>query len=145
VKPSILYRIASILILLLALGHLLGFRQSDPAWHADTLIATMHSLHFNIQGFDRTYWDLFIAAGFVVGILYIFLGILTWQLGSLSAESLTRLRLTRWALALAFAANTFISWQHLFVIPIIFSAVITICLIVAALAPAPLEANHNQL
>jgi hypothetical protein len=140
-KASILYRISSILLLLLALGHLLGFRQSDPSWGVGTLLASMRSLHFNVQGFDRTYWDLFLAAGFAVGTLYIFLGILTWQLGSLNSESLARLRVSRWALAASFAVITFVSWQHLFVIPIVFSAVITLSLVIAALASAPPEAQ----
>ena len=32
------------------------------------LLASMRSIHFDVQGFTRTYWDLFEAAGFSVGV-----------------------------------------------------------------------------
>src|SRR6202050_4439969 len=132
VKAPILYRIASVLLLLFAAGHLLGFRQSDPTWGVDTLLVSMRSIHFDVQGFSRTYWDLFVAAGFSIGVFYLFAAILAWQLGSLPAATLALMRGTAWAFALCFAAITVVSWRYLFVLPIVFSTVITLCLIAAA-------------
>ena len=131
-KASVFYRIAAVLLLLLAVGHTLGFRQSDPAWGVDALLAAMRSIHFEVQGFNRTYWDLFQAAGFCVGVFYFFAAILAWQLGSLPAATLALMRGTAWAFALCFAAITVVSWRYLFVLPIVFSTVITLCLIAAA-------------
>src|SRR3954453_20004896 len=131
-KASTFYRIAAVLLLLFAAGHTLGFSQSDPQWGVAALIRSMHTLHFNVQGFNRTYWDFFVAAGFSVGVLYLFAAILTWQLGGLQAETLAAMRVTVWALALCFAAIMFVSWRYLFIIPIVFSMVITVCLTVAA-------------
>ena len=79
-KASVLYRVAAGLLLLFAAGHTLGFRQSDPAWGADGVLASMRSVRFDVQGFSRTYWDLFLAAGFSVGALYFFAAVLAWQL-----------------------------------------------------------------
>src|SRR5438270_6196851 len=62
-KASTFYRIAAVLLLLFAFGHTYGFRQSDPAWGVDTLLAAMHSIRFTVQGFSRTYWDLFVGPG----------------------------------------------------------------------------------
>jgi hypothetical protein len=132
VKAPILYRISSVLLLLFAVGHLLGFRQSDPAWGVDALLGSMRSLHFDVQGFSRTYWDLFVAAGFSVGVFYLFAAVLTWQLGGLPPQTLALLRVTVWALALCFAAITLVSWRYLFILPIVFSIVITLCLAAAA-------------
>jgi hypothetical protein len=56
-------------------------------WGVDTLLGSMRSIHFDVQGFSRTYWDLFVAAGFSVGVLYLFAGVLAWQLGGLPAET----------------------------------------------------------
>jgi hypothetical protein len=131
-RPSIFYRIAAVLLLLFAIGHTLGFRQSDPAWGVDSLLASMRSIHFDVQGFNRSYWDLFQAAGFSVGVFYLFSAILAWQLGGLPAASLALMRGTLWAFALCFAAITVVSWRYLFILPIAFSIVITICLAVAA-------------
>ena len=131
-KASLLYRIAAVLLLLLAVGHTLGFRQSDPTWGVDSLLSSMRSIHFDLQGFSRTYWDLFVAAGFSVGVFYLFAAVLAWQLGGLPADTLAVMRTTVWTLALSFAAITVVSWTYLFVIPIVFSTLITVCLTVAA-------------
>src|SRR5580704_10628446 len=127
-----LYRIAAVLLLLFAVGHTLGFRQSDPKWGVDALLGSMRSIHFDVQGFNRTYWDLFVAAGFSVGVLYLFAAILAWQLGGLPAATLALMRGTAWAFALCFAAITVVSWRYLFIVPVAFSIVITLCLIAAA-------------
>jgi len=131
-KASILYRIAAVLLLLFAAGHTLGFRQSDPAWAVDALLGSMRSIHFDVQGFSRTYWDLFVAAGFSVGVFYLFAAVLAWQLGGLAPETLALLRGPRWALVVCFAAIAVVSWRYLFILPIVFSVVITLCLAAAA-------------
>jgi hypothetical protein len=131
-KASVFYRIAAVLLLLLAAGHALGFRQSDPQWGVDALLGSMHSIHFNVQGFNRTYWDLFLAAGFSVGVFFLFSAILAWQLGGLPAATLALMRGIAWTFALCFAAITVVSCKYLFIVPIAFSIVITLCLTVAA-------------
>jgi len=131
-KASLFYRIAAVLLLLFAVGHTLGFRQSDSAWGVDALLATMRLIHFDLQGFSRTYWDLFVAAGFLVGLFYLFSAVLAWQLGGLPRENLAAMRVSLWAFALCFAAITVVSFRYLFLLPIVFSALITACLTVAA-------------
>jgi hypothetical protein len=132
VNAQILYRISSVLLLLFAVAHTLGFQQSDPTWGVDALLASMRSIHFDLQGFSRTYWDLFVAAGFTVAVFYLFAAVLAWQLGRLPTETLAVMRVTVWALALCFAAITVVSWRYLFILPIVFSIVITLCLTAAA-------------
>ena len=84
------------------------------------------------QGFSRTYWDLFTAAGFSVGVRYLFAAILAGQFGGLPVATLVRMRGTAWAFALSFAAITVVSRRYLFLIPIAFSIAITACLTAAA-------------
>ena len=91
-KASVFYRIAAVLLLLFAAGHTLGFRQSDPKWGVDTLLVSMRSTHFDVQGFSRTYWDFFVGSGFFVSVFLLFAAVLAWQLGGLSPEILARLR-----------------------------------------------------
>jgi hypothetical protein len=62
-KARILYRISSVLLLLFAAGHTFGFRQNNPEWGADAVLGLMRSVHFDAQGFTRTYWDFFSAFG----------------------------------------------------------------------------------
>jgi hypothetical protein len=131
-KASLFYRVAAILLLLFAVGHTIGFRESDPQWGTDALLGSMRSIHFDVQGFNRTYWDFFVAAGFSVGVFYLFAAVLAWQLGGLPAATLALMRGTAWAFALSFAVITVVSWRYLFVIPIAFSIVITLCLTAGA-------------
>ena len=131
-KASLFYRIAAVLLLLFAAGHTLGFRQSDPTWGVDTLLDSMRSIHFNADGFSRTYWDFFVAAGFSLGLFYLFAAVLAWQLGGLPAQALAAMRVTVWAFALTFAAITIVSWQFLFILPISLSFLISVCLTAAA-------------
>lgn len=131
-KASMFYRIAAVLLLLFAIGHTVGFRQSDPTWGVDALVGSMKSIHFDVQGFNRTYWDFFEGAGFTVGVLYLFSAILAWQLGGLPAATLAHMRGTAWAFAVCFAAITVLSWKYFFVLPLAFSIAITVSLTAAA-------------
>ena len=131
-KAPLLYRIAAVLLLLFAAGHTLGFSQSDPSWKIDTVVGSMRSIHFDIQGFSRTYWDFFVADGLSVGVLFLFAAVLAWQLGGLPAKSLAAMRLTAWAFAVCFAVIAVLSWQYLFIVPIAFSMLIAACLGAAA-------------
>lgn len=131
-KASVFYRIAAVLLLLFAAGHTFGFRQSDPQWGVDALLSSMRSIHFSLQGSNRTYWDLFLGAGFSVGVFFLFSAILAWQLGGLPAATLVRMRGTAWAFALCYAAITVVSWKYLFAVPLAFSLLTTLCLIAAA-------------
>ena len=131
-KASLFYRIAAVLLLLFAVGHTLGFRQSDPAWGVDAVLGSMRSVRFDVQGFSRTYWDIFVGAGFSLGVFYFFAALLAWQLGGLPAANLMAMRVTLWAFALTFTAITVVSWRYLFILPIAFSIVIAACLSAAA-------------
>jgi len=131
-RASTFYRIGAVLLLLFAVSHTLGFRVTDPTWGIDALVSSMRSIHFDMQGFNRTYWDFFVGAGFTVGVLYLFAAILAWQLAGLPVATLALMRGTTWAFALSFAAITVVSWRYLFIIPVAFSIAITVCLTAAA-------------
>jgi len=131
-KPSLLYRIAAGLLLLFAAGHTLGFRKVDPTWSADSVVASMRSLHFDVQGFSRSYWDFYTGFGLFVTVFFLFAAFLAWQLGGLPAQTLAAMRGVTWAFALCFVVVTVLSWSYFFLIPVVLSVLVTICLIAAA-------------
>jgi hypothetical protein len=131
-KAPILYRVSSVLLLLFAAGHTFGFRQNNPEWGADAVLRLMRSVHFDAQGFTRTYWDFFSAFGFFFSVFLLFAAVLAWLLGGLPPETLSRVRSIAWALAICFVAVTAVSCRYAFTIPIVFSAAITVCLVAAA-------------
>jgi hypothetical protein len=116
-KATILYRISSILLLLFAGGHTFGFRQNNPEWGADAVLGLMRSVHFDAQGFTRTYWDFFSAFGLFFSVFLLFAAVLAWLLGGLPAETLPRVRSIAWALAICFVAVTALSWRYAFTTP----------------------------
>jgi hypothetical protein len=131
-KPSILYRIASVLLLLFAALHGFGFQQVDPAWGVDSLIGSMRSVHFDLMGSSRTYWDLFVGFGLFLSVFLVFTAVLAWQLGGLPHQTLALLRGTAWALVICFAAITIVCLKYAFIVPIVFSILILLCLTAAA-------------
>jgi hypothetical protein len=132
VKARILYRIASVVLVLFAAGHTFGFRQNNPEWGAEAVIGLMRSVHFDAQGFTRTYWDFFSAFGLFFSVFLLFAAVLAWLLGGLPAETLARVRSIAWALAISFVAVTALTWRYAFTTPLVFSIVTTVCLIAAA-------------
>jgi hypothetical protein len=132
VKARILYRISSVLLLLFAAGHGFGFRQNVPEWHADAVLTSMRSVHFNAQGFTRTYWDFFCAFGFLFSVFLLFCAVLAWLLAALPAETLARVRGIAWSFAACFVAVTVVCWMFAFTTPLVFSVLITVCLTAAA-------------
>ena len=131
-KPALLYRIASGLLVLFAIGHTLGFRQVDPSWGAEGVVGALKSLRFDVQGFTRTYWDFYTGFGLFVTVFLGFAAVLAWQLGSIPPNVWRAMPVVPWTLALSFVGVTFLSWRYFFVVPVAFSAVITLCLILAA-------------
>ena len=131
-KAPILYRIASVLLLLFAAGHTLGFRQNNPQWGAEAVLGSMRSVRFDAQGFSRTYWDFFSAFGFFFSVFLLFAATLAWLLGGLPSETLKRVRSIAWTLAICFVAVTALSWRYAFTTPTVFSTLITMCLVAAA-------------
>jgi hypothetical protein len=131
-KASVLYRIASIVLVLFAMGHTGGYLQVDPAWHADSLVQSMRSTHFNISGSERTYWDFYVGFGLFFTAFLLFASLIAWQFGSLPPATLAAMRLGAWSFAGCFAVVAYVSWRYFFIVPLVFSIVIFVCLAAAA-------------
>jgi hypothetical protein len=133
-RASILYRISSVLILLFAIGHTLGFRQTDPSWGVDQALSVLKRTTFHIQGFDRTYYGFYAGSGYFVTVFLLFTVLVTWELGRLPAATLRQLPWLTWGLALVYAGSLLISLRYFFMAPLIFSVLIFLSLTAAAIA-----------
>ena len=143
-RASLLYRISSILLVLFAIGHTVGFSQIDPAWRVDSLVQSMKSVHFSVSGSDRTYWDFFFGFGLFVTVLMLFASIVAWQLGSLPPAALAGMRVSAWGFAVSFGVIVWLSWRYFFIIPIVFSTAIFLCLASAAWFSGAQKPNHSR-
>jgi hypothetical protein len=130
--PAILYRISAVLLVLYAAGHTVGFRQVDPRWGVDALVTGLRTTTFVVQGAQRTYWDFYVGFGFFVTVLLLFAAVLAWQLGALPPATLATMPIIRWGFAIAFLVATITTWRYFFAAPVVFSILITACLLFAA-------------
>jgi len=131
-KASIVYRVTAVILLLFAAAHGYGFTQHDPKWGVDALLASMQTIHFDVPGFSRSYWDFYLAGGYSTDVFILFSAVLAWLLGGLPAETLVRLRGIAWCFALCYAGVTAVACAYLFIPPIVFSAVVTLLLAAGA-------------
>jgi hypothetical protein len=131
-KTSALYRIASVLLVLFAVGHTAAFRLTDPKLGIGPLVESMQTIHFEVPGFTRTYWDFYVRFGFLISVFLLFAAVLAWQLGGIPADVLARMPGATWGLAICFAIVSILNGRYFFVEPIVFSIVITAFLIAAA-------------
>jgi hypothetical protein len=131
-RPSLLYRVAAVLLVLFTLGHTAGFRQVDPQWGIDAVITQMKAASFDVLGTQRTYWDFFVGFGSFVSILQLFAALVAWELATLDPTVLAPMGLMRWGFVVAFAGLAGLSWRYFFPVPLLFSVAITGCLALAA-------------
>jgi hypothetical protein len=132
-KASLFFRIASVLSVLFACGHTVGFRQTDPHWGIDATVTSMKGIRFAIQGFNRSYWDFFVGFGLFVTVFLVFAAVIAWQLGSLPGPVLASMRIPAWALTLCFGAIAVLSWRYFFIAPLVFSVLIFACVLAGTL------------
>ena len=131
-SASLLHRIAAVLLVLFSIGHTLGFRKPDARWGADAVVASMRTVHFDVGGFTRSYWDFYLGFGYFVTVFLLFAAVLCWQLGRRSHGAAVLSPVVTWGLAICFVGVTVLNWKYFFLVPGIFSSVITSCLILAA-------------
>jgi len=128
-KIPIVYRMAAVLLTLFAVGHTFGFQKTLPEWGVDSLIASMRAMHFDAQGFHRSYYDFYVGFGLFVSVFLLFAAVLAWQLGGTERETLAQMPGITWSLAICFLLVTAVSWKYFFVAPLVFSAAITLLLL----------------
>ena len=134
-----LYRVGSVLLVVYATLHSLGFRKVDPRWNADATVAAMKTT-FEVQGATRSYWDFFSGFGFFCTGLLLFCAILAWQFSALPADMLHRLKPVRWAFGGCFAALAIVTWRYIFLAPTTFTVLVALVLLLAARQGATVKA-----
>jgi hypothetical protein len=130
-KPTLWLRLASILTLLFALGHTLGF--SAPSGDAAELAArqAMQATSFDLAGTRTDYWSLYLGFGYSIGLFLVLQAVLLW----LVAGAAARQEKTAGAMILAFLAfnliNLALLLKFFFIIPQVMEGGILLLLAIA--------------
>jgi len=124
------FRVASLLLALFCLGHTLGALVAPPQFGAasDAVVGPMRSVHFDVAGSDCTWFGFYLGNGYQVSIFLLFSAVLTWFLGGLGRADQRRWAPITWALFASYAGAAVAAVHWLFVVPIVFSSLITVVL-----------------
>lgn len=114
---------------LFTIGHSFGTfaEQKDSA--ASLVVTAMRSVHFDVFGASRTYWDMF--HGYAVLIIFTgaFLSLLLWQLSAIEIRLARPMVLAAAALQIGFAA---VGFADFFWAPGALNAISAVCALLAA-------------
>jgi hypothetical protein len=131
VSRRALLRIASVTTALFTCGHSMGTFQDRPEGSAAIARVAMKSIHFEMFGSDRTYFDMFFGYGLLIIFVGVFLTILLWRLGDMDAAQARAIVLITAGLQIGFAV---VGFRYFFWAPGVFNALSAGCAAVAGLS-----------
>jgi hypothetical protein len=132
-KPTLFYRIAAVLYVLFAAGHTAGFlRFVPPNAEGVAVRDAMRQVHFALHGGSYSYQGFYDGFGLSVSVYVLFAAFLAWQLGQLARRDPTAIGGLGWAFFAMQVAQVVICIVYFFTLPIVLSAVLALCLGVAA-------------
>jgi len=124
-------RSASILTLLLALGHATGYPWTpDQGAESRAVVSRMQSVHFEVIGVQRSYWDFYVGFGHTITVWLLLLAILFWLLPAAVTDP-RRARTVLGVILAAFVALVALDWVYFFAAPLVLAVAIALCLALA--------------
>ena len=132
-KPTLLYRIAAILYVLLATAHTIGFQRFVPPTADGVAVRdAMFNTHFALHGGAFSYGGFYLGFGLSVGIYMLFAAFLAWHLGSLAKRDPAAIGALGFVFCAMQVAQLAICVVWFFTAPIVFESVIALVLALAA-------------
>jgi hypothetical protein len=129
VNPTLLYRIASGVFIVIAASHTYGLL-TDKASSPELLGVrrAMNDVHFQLMGANCSYGDWYIGFGLLFTVYSLFAAFLAWHLGGLARKNLQTIGVLAWSFFTAQVANLALSWMYFFPVPVAVSALAALCL-----------------
>jgi hypothetical protein len=133
VKPTLLYRIAAVLYVLLAAVHTTGFlRLVPPTPEGVAVRDAMFNTHFALHGATFSYGSFYNGFGLSVSVYMLFAAFLAWHLGSLAKRDPSAIGSLGFAFCAMQVAQVVLCVVYFFPAPIVFESVIALVLALAA-------------
>jgi hypothetical protein len=127
-------RVAAVLSLFVALGHTSGGLQHWSPDGETEVLRSMGTFRFDALGSNRSYLDFYLGFGYILSLYMFGQAALLWQSASLASLHDVRVRPLVATFLAVNVGTTALAWALLFVVPTVFSLVISICLAFAWLA-----------
>jgi hypothetical protein len=122
-------RVAAYLLILYCLAHTGGALLNTPHFSpaADTVLGAMRAVRFPAFGVERTWFNFFFGFGLIDSVFFLVSAAIAWYLGGCSSAERRTLRPVTWALCLGYGVSMLIIVQDFFLMPLVFSTLITAC------------------
>ncbi len=127
-RTTSLLRVASILSLLIAVGHSLGGLRKWSPMGANEVLNAMGSVRFQAMGVSRSYLDFYMGFGWSLSVAMLMQAVLLWQVASLARSNGPQLRPMIMVFTLTALATALISWRLILPLPAVLSALLLLIL-----------------
>lgn len=128
-KAILLYRVASLLFIVFAVGHTVGFLTFKPPSPEGVAVRdAMQAVHFQVKGSNFTYADFYTGFGLYATVYLLFSAFLAWHLGKLARTAPQTIGSLGWVFVAVQVASLVLSWRYFLVPPVILSALLALCL-----------------
>ncbi|MEA2239336.1 MAG: hypothetical protein QOC81_4060 [Thermoanaerobaculia bacterium] len=127
-SATLLYRIASVVLILFAAGHTAGFLSLTPPTPQGVAVRdAMNDVHFPVGSGSYTYGGFYKGFGLTLTAYMLFSALLAWHLGGLAATRPDAIGILGWAFFALQIASLVLSWMYFFPVPVVFSGVVAVC------------------
>jgi hypothetical protein len=124
-KATLLYRIASVVLVLFCAGHTFGFpRFKPPTAEGIAVRDSMKSVMMQVGSKQYSYAGFYYGFGYYITAYLLFSALLAWQFGRLAAVNPQAIGILGWGFAALQGAGLVLSWLYFFPITAAFSAVV---------------------
>ena len=128
-KATVLYRIASIVLILFAAGHTFGFLSfKPPTAEGLAVYEAMNKVSFQVNGATFSYGGFYRGFGLSASVNLVFSAFVAWYLGELSRKMPQAIGALGWMFFAVQLAGVALSLMYFSAIPALFSAALAICL-----------------
>jgi hypothetical protein len=142
-KATWLYRIAAIVFLLFATGHTIGFLKfAPPTPEGQAVMNAMNNVHLQ-AGTAYTYGNFYRGFGLFVTVYMLFAAFVAWHLGELARKLPGAAGSLPWTFFGLQLVGLALSWKYFSGPPVLFSALVTLCVGCAAFLARPSSSSTS--
>ena len=128
-KSATWFRIAFVVMLLMAAGHTFGFLTFRPATaEGQEVWEAMNSVHFAAKHGTYSYGEFYVGFGLFVSASYVFEAWLMWFLGRMAWRGVAEARAIAWALCGLQVVGVGLSLRYFAAAPAMLSLLAAVCL-----------------
>ena len=127
-NATILYRIASVLLILFAVGHTVGFLKFiPPSVEGQAVRDAMNNVRFQVGRNSVSYGGFYNGFGLFATAYLLFAAFLAWYLGDLARSHPEAIGPLGWSFFVLHVVSMVLSWIYFLAPPVILSALVAIC------------------